>query len=413
MLRSLRLGHPSIWSASRLTAFAVLGLLLVVAATSVDAARRSSRCKRSKRKEARTLVKAGDLIFRRLRCKGRKYVSYLYDNALEACYNPAILLRMADFHRRCVRGPSGCIKARGYFGRWFRHLRSRPRLKRAYRRKIKFYRKWILKHCPRGNEPRSGAIKRLGQDRSVMAFVPSGWYARGAASASPDARPARKVYLGGFWIDVTEVSNSAYANCVSAGVCRAAEWLDPNSPRYIGKSGESAIYSGFMGDMQPAVGVAWPDARKYCTWAGKRLPTEAEWEAAARGPGGRAFPWGNKPPTCKLANFYSGYPGCGKARTAKVDSQAAGASPFGVRHLAGNVLEWVLDCHSRLFYANGPELNPVNLGKGRCRRVRRGGAWLTRADGLQAFDRSASRQVYRSNTTGFRCVKPLRGTKLR
>jgi len=150
----------------------------------------------------------------------------------------------------------------------------------------------------------------------------------------------------------------------------------------------------------PVVYVSWQDARAYCAWAGRRLPTEAEWEKAARGTEGAKFPWGKTEPTRAHANF-------GRARkgTTQVGAHPAGASPFGVEELAGNVAEWCEDVDDPTFYLQGPERNPRNtVQPGDEPHVVRGGSWMFDARSLRTFARNSFKPGFRLEMVGFRCA---------
>ncbi len=162
-----------------------------------------------------------------------------------------------------------------------------------------------------------------GQVPEGMACVPGGTFWRGADDASDDRKPYAQVWVSTFWIDTHEATNEAFDECIKAGACQKHE-----------------RYKGFMEPKQPAVGINWHNAKAYCEWAGKRLPTEAEWEKAARGPDGDIYPWGNDAPTCGLAQ----YRGCTPPTTLAVGSFAAGH--YGLHDMAGNVYEWVQDWYS-------------------------------------------------------------------
>ena len=159
----------------------------------------------------------------------------------------------------------------------------------------------------------------------VMVSVPAGEFWMGCNEQADkrcnfDEKPYHKVYLDAYYIDKYEVTQSEYNECVTTDKCPANRKKD-----------------GFTGDRQPVIGVSWEDADTYCKWAGKRLPTEAEWEKAARGTDGRVYPWGNSfDPT--RAN-YAGALG----KTSEVGSYPSGASPYGALNMAGNVWEWVAD----------------------------------------------------------------------
>jgi len=220
-------------------------------------------------------------------------------------------------------------------------------------------------------------------DGMVMVYVPAGEFLMGSSDADGQARddekPQHTVYLDAYWIDRTEVTNAQYRKCVEAGACREPECWSVRD--------------------QPVVCVGWGDAQAYAAWVGGRLPTEAEWEKAARGMDGRIYPWGNGAPDCSRANYSS----C-VGRPAVVGSYPAGASPYGALDMAGNVWEWVADWYEEGYYARSPDRNPQGPAYGGLWVVRGGSFYLGRD-----YARCASR--YRnfplgdwSNNYGFRVV---------
>jgi formylglycine-generating enzyme required for sulfatase activity len=218
-----------------------------------------------------------------------------------------------------------------------------------------------------------------------MVAVPGGSFLMGCnrEECEDDELPVHAVTLGGFEIDRTEVTQAAYALCVEAGACAepTCGW-DP-----VGQ----ASY--------PVTCVRHGDARDYCGFAGKRLPTEAEWEKAARGVDGRRYPWGGRLPDCTLANAF----GCA-GKPQPVDLHPAGASPYGAVDMAGNVAEYVADFYGATYYAESPAEDPPGPATGTT-RVRRGGTYIAGRDGLAAFDRVAVGANVRVDTIGFRCAR--------
>ena len=197
-----------------------------------------------------------------------------------------------------------------------------------------------------------------------------------------DEKPLHKVYLEAYYIDKNEVTNQNYKECVNAGACT------PNS-----------FHAGFTDAKQPVVGVTWYQADTYCKWKGKRLPTEAEWEKAARGTDKRLFPWGGKV-NCRLAN----YSYCGRNRTVEINFFKSAKSPYGVMDMCGNAREWVGDWYDSDYYSKNPSYNPQGPSNGKY-KVLRGGAY----NNPPAFIRTSARTKRvpdgEWDTTGFRCAK--------
>ncbi len=226
--------------------------------------------------------------------------------------------------------------------------------------------------------------------------------------------PQHKVYLDAYWIDRTEVTNAEYARCVNAGACKApGQWTDQSHERWYGNP---------KFDNYPVTIITYDQASSYCQWAGGRLPTEAEWEKAARGTDGRTFPWGNeldksRANTCdKWCQAMSGHDPSvddGYAEIAPVGSYPDGASPYGVMDMAGNVFEYITDWYSVGYYAVSPEKNPqgpltpVPPDPSRedllpC-RILRGGAWDENNDlAIRTTSRRCGGGTY--YCLGFRCA---------
>jgi formylglycine-generating enzyme required for sulfatase activity len=214
-----------------------------------------------------------------------------------------------------------------------------------------------------------------------MVFVPAGEFIMGSST----------VQLNAFWIDKTEVTNAMYAHCVEAGACSA--------PRSSVSHARPSYYGNPEFEDYPVIYVSWVDAQKYCSWTGGRLPTEAEWEKAARGTDGRTFPWGEQDPsgTVDLLNFYA-------QDTTEVGMYPAGASPYGVLDMAGNVSEWVADWLSLDYYKSPPPANPPGPGSGEYRG--RGGSWATTLTELvQTSSRTGNFPTDSSGGIGFRCAR--------
>ena len=247
-----------------------------------------------------------------------------------------------------------------------------------------------------------GSIMTREEDGMEMVYVPAGEFEMGGndADAWDDEKPVHTVYLDSYWIDKYEVSNAQYAKCVTAGDC--------TKPSYTGSYTRSNYYGNPEYDDYPVIYVDWNQAKDYCQWAGGDLPTEAQWEKAARGTDGRAYPWGNESPTCQLTNFDQGSyenPNYCVGDTSPVTDYEAGASPYGALNMAGNVWEWVNDWYGSNYYSTLPTRNPSGPTSGKY-RVIRGGSWYRDYRFIRAADRGSSNPTYTSLNLGFRCVLP-------
>jgi formylglycine-generating enzyme required for sulfatase activity len=228
-------------------------------------------------------------------------------------------------------------------------------------------------------------------DGMTMLYVPESQFTMGNAEGLYHNQPPHLVYLDAFWIDQTEVTNAMYALCVSADQCDMPHRVDSETrDSYFGISD----YADF-----PVIAVDWEDARDYCAWAGGRLPTEAEWEKAARGSDKRVYPWGNDPSSCSLENSWVEGPCAGD--TAPVGTYPMGVGPFGTLDQAGNVQEWVAD-----FLGTYPATlisNPMGPASG-VTRVARGGSLKQNSFFSQSFIRGNYSPNYYSLDLGFRCA---------
>jgi formylglycine-generating enzyme required for sulfatase activity len=237
------------------------------------------------------------------------------------------------------------------------------------------------------------AVVQGSRDSEIL--IPAGSFPMGCSSndnqCSNDERPQHTVTLDAYYIDQYEVTNARYQGCVDSEACSPPNDVSPFTQElYYG----NAAYADY-----PVVNVTWYQAEAFCTWAGKRLPTEAEWEKAARGTDGRTFPWREQASDSTLLNYKGN-----EDKPTPVGSYPAGASPYGVLDMAGNVGEWTADWYDGGYYSVSPEINPPGPSAGEF-RVLRGGSW----GGYDGNVRSASRVNYYPDIwgydVGFRCAR--------
>jgi formylglycine-generating enzyme required for sulfatase activity len=226
------------------------------------------------------------------------------------------------------------------------------------------------------------------KDQSPMVLVGEGAFAMGSpwGEGDNDEHPQHNVYLPAYYIDKYEISMGQYRQCVQEGGCSPPD------------AGGRCTWGNAGKERYPINCVSWAQSAAYCRWAGKRLPSEAEWEKAARGPDGRRYPWGNQEPTCQLAQFRS----CGD-KLVSVDSYGGVPSPYGAVQLAGNVWEWVADWHGETYYAEAPPSNPQGPASG-IFHVLRGGSWVANPPLLRSADRYYTPTTH-DQGVGFRCAK--------
>ncbi len=227
---------------------------------------------------------------------------------------------------------------------------------------------------------------------TAMADIPEGFFVMGfdGTQALEDERPSHRVWLDAFSMDVHEVTTAQYASFLAA-TGRSVPWQWETVD--LSQHGE-----------RPVIGVDWHDAQAYCQWKGKRLPTEAEWEKAARGTDGRLYPWGNQVPTKELANFALGARFSYSQVLLPVRSYEQGKSPYGLYQMAGNVYEWVQDWYATNYYDTSPDRNPQGPGQGQF-KVMRGGSWSDLPKYLLTYGRFKLPPETRNSYTGFRCAK--------
>lgn len=231
-------------------------------------------------------------------------------------------------------------------------------------------------------------MKFFRQDGMTQIYIPAGEFTMGVKEANSNRHITHKVHLDAYWIDQVEVTNAMYARCLNAGECQPLAMDNP----YFGNA-KHADY--------PVVYVTWDKAQTYCHWVGGRLPTEAEWEKAARGTDGWRYPWGKARAGDTLLNFNGTH---GEPKSSY--DYLAGASPYGVLNMAGNVREWVADWFDADYYSTSPYENPQGPPEGTA-KVLRGGAYWDDAKQVQTFYRLYHTPNSPGQNRGFRCVTPI------
>ena len=239
-----------------------------------------------------------------------------------------------------------------------------------------------------------------GKDGAPMFLIPSGPFLMGSNDGLPNERPEHMVTIKAFYIDQYEVTAGRYQKFLEMGKREIPSLTDDDAGRSL--------------EDRPAVGVTWMEAVAYCAWAGKRLPTEAEWEKAARGTDGRRYPWGAMQPFVDIANYNRGLwvseaitlvpVGSGlEGMSVRHGLKEGGRSPYGLAHMAGNAAEWVNDWYDREYYQKSPNTDPSGPNSGE-KRILRGGSWADLPTALRVTARFSAEPEFEDRTVGFRCT---------
>jgi formylglycine-generating enzyme required for sulfatase activity len=246
-------------------------------------------------------------------------------------------------------------------------------------------------------EPSSTAeplLSRIEDEKGVpMVLVSAGTFMMGRDDGATDEAPLHEVYLDAYYIDQYEVTNARYRECEQAGVCEPPQEVSS-------KAGPASYYRGSYYDKYPVIYVDWIMAKKYCEWRSASLPTEAQWEKAARGTDKRLYPWGDTEVACHLVN----YVGCPQAGTQEVTRYPSGQSPYKVYNMAGNVWEWVGDWYLAAYYKSSPTNNPTGPSHG-LSHVLKGGSFYDTADNLYVTKRWYRAPTIADYNIGFRCAR--------
>ncbi len=265
-----------------------------------------------------------------------------------------------------------------------------------------------IEWTPEGKQLAAARAKLPAKDEMVL--IPAGWFLMGSDKKTDrlaylPEMPQRKVHLDAYAIDKFEVTTVQFLRFV----------LATNRPPLIDWRYDGGNFQESMAS-HPVMHVSWHDADDYCRWAGKRLPTEAEWEKAARGEDGRIYPWGNQPAGLSRSNFgRSGLSGPVRDRPERlmlyppiisVDKYENAVSPYGVFQLAGNVSEWVADWYDKDYYKTAPEKNPKGPEQG-TQRGFRGGGWIDSTPSVRAAQRNGTDPNTKMNWIGFRCARDV------
>jgi formylglycine-generating enzyme required for sulfatase activity len=241
---------------------------------------------------------------------------------------------------------------------------------------------------------------RKGKDGTPLILIPAGPFLMGSNDGLPNERPEHTVTLSAYYIDQFEVTAGRYQKFIESAKRNVPPTWDDEAAQTLSD--------------YPAVGMSWTDAAAYCKWAGRRLPTEAEWEKAARGTDGRRYPWGHMQPFVDIANYNRGLWVSEAITLVPVNSglegmsvrhglKEGGKSTYGLFHMAGNAAEWVADWYDRAYYQKSPDNNPTGAATGE-KRVIRGGSWADLPIALRVTARFSAEPNFEDRTIGFRCA---------
>jgi len=248
-------------------------------------------------------------------------------------------------------------------------------------------------------------MEHVSEHTDDMVPVPAGEFIMGCVAeddpmCGPDERPPHAVEMDNFDIDVTEVTVAAFARCVVSGACEEPESYERGRRPYCNWGREDRFD-------HPVNCISWYQAQIYCDWLGKRLPTEAEWERAARGNSVRTFPWGETSPDCNIIVMSTEDGECRSRSTRPVGSIPANASPYGVLDMSGNVWEWTADWYDPNHYHGTASLNPTGPPGGE-ERVIRGGGYDDDERDMRISQRNSDPPWETDDDTGFRCASSVR-----
>ena len=243
--------------------------------------------------------------------------------------------------------------------------------------------------------PKVSALPKLpatitGKDGASMVLVPAGEFTMGSDEGDDDEQPVHRVFLDSFYLDMFEVTNGRFAKFVAA--------IQSEPPWGFADQETPVVRAD-----HPVRWVNWLEATGYCLWAGKRLPTEAEWEKAARGPEGRVYPWGTEPPTPAHAVFGLKE---GTETVSPIGNRDLGRSPYGAHDLAGNLYEWVADWYDESIYTRQPTINPRGPVEGTT-KGQRGGSYINSPYRLRTSFRTKSDPTEHDPHVGFRCAQDV------